>query len=297
MVLNMDRFESMEVFISVVELGSFTATANAFRISPSMVTKHINSLEKRLGSTLLTRTTRRLHLTEIGRNYFESCKAIIGQINSAEAGAEILRGVPKGLLKVSAPIWFGTAPLTSIISDYLIEYPEVSVELSLSDRFVDIIDEGFDVAIRIGELDDSSYVARKLTHFEMVVCASPAYIEKYGAPKNPEELKDHHCLSFTNWKSDGGWKVLNKNLNSKMNGRSRFDSNNGQALLEAALKGLGLILMPKVLLEQNLKDGSLIEVLHKFHPTPRPVNAVYPKERQTTPRLATFVDYLIKNLR
>lgn len=293
----MDRFESMEVFINVVELGSFTATANAFRMSPSMVSKHINALEKRLGSTLLTRTTRRLHLTEIGRNYFENCKEILRQVHSAEAGAEILRGAPKGLLKVSAPIWFGTSPLTSIISDYLMDYPEVSVELSLSDRFIDIIDEGFDVAIRIGDLDDSSYVARKLTHFELVVCASPIYIEKYGTPKNPDDLKDHQCLSFTNWKSDGGWKVLNKNLNSKMNGKSRFDSNNGQALREAALKGLGLILMPKVLLEQNLKDGSLIEVLHKFRPPSRPVNAVYPKERQTTPRLASFVDYLVKHLK
>lgn len=293
----MDRLVSMEVFISVVELGSFTATASAFRMSPSMVSKHINALEKRLGSTLLTRTTRRLHVTEIGRNYFENCKEILRQINSAEAGAEILRGVPKGLLKVSAPIWFGTSPLSSIISDYLLEYPEVSVELSLSDRFVDIIDEGFDVAIRIGELDDSSYVARKLSYFESVVCASPIYIQKYGEPKNPEDLKDHQCLSFTSWKSDGGWKMLSKNLNTKVNGKSRFDSNNGQALREAALKGLGLILMPKVLLEQNIKDGSLVEVLHKFHPRPRPVNAVYPKERQTTPRLTTFVDYLIKHLK
>lgn len=293
----MDRLESMEVFVSVVELGSFTATANAFRMSPSMVSKHINALEKRLGSTLLTRTTRRLNLTEIGHNYYESCKEILRQIDFSEAGAEILRGTPKGLLKVSAPLWFGAVPLTSIISDYLMEYPEVNVKLLLSDRFVDIIDEGFDVAIRIGDLDDSSYIARKLTHFELVVCASPAYLEKYGAPKTPDELKDHQCLSFTNWKSDGGWKVLSKNLNNKMNGTSRFDSNNGQALREAALKGLGLILMPRLLLEQNLKDGSLIEVLNEFHPSPRPVNAVYPKERQTMPRLATFVNYLVDYLR
>ncbi len=293
----MDRLEGMKIYVSVVELGSFTATANTFRISPSMVTKHINALEKRLGSTLLTRTTRRLHITGIGQNYYENCKEILKQINNAEAGAEILRGTPKGVLKISAPIWFGTAPLTSIISDYLIEFPEVSVELSLSDRFVDIIDEGYDVAIRIGNLEDSTYVARKLTHFELVVCASPAYLDKHGAPKNPEDLKEHQCLSFTNWKSDGGWKVLSKNLSSKLSENSRFDSNNGQALREAALKGLGLILMPRVLLADNLKHGTLVEVLHDFHPSPRPVNAVYPRERQTTPRLASFVDYLIKHLR
>lgn len=293
----MDRIESMEVFVSVVELGSFTAAAHAFRMSPSMVSKHINALEKRLGSTLLTRTTRRLNLTEIGRNYYHSCKEILKQIAAAEAGAEILRGKPKGVLAVSAPLWFGAITLAPLISDYLVEYPEVSVELSLSDRFVDIIDEGFDVAIRIGELDDSTYVARKLSLFELVTCASPAYLKQHGVPKRPDELKQHQCLSFTNWRSDGGWKLLGGQLNGKTGNRSRFDSNNGQALREAALKGLGLILMPRVLIEQNLRDGTLVEVLQDFRPPPRPVNAVYPRERQTTPKLASFVDYLARQLR
>jgi len=292
----MDRFESMQVFVSVVELGSFTATANAFRISPSMVSKHINALEKRLGATLLKRTTRTLHLTEIGRNYYQSCKDILRQLTEAEAGAEIMRGKPKGMLTVSAPIWFGAITLAPIIAEYLIEYPEVSVDLSLSDRFVDIIDEGFDVAIRIGDLDDSTYVARKLSLFELVVCASPTYLDKHGIPQQPEALKEHHCLSFTHWKSDGGWKLLSKHLNSKMSKLSRFESNNGQALREAALKGLGLILMPKVLIEAELESGVLVEVLQDFRPPPRPVNAVYPRERQTTPKLASFVNHLVERL-
>lgn len=293
----MDRFESMEVFISVVELGSFTAAANAFRLSPSMVSKHINALEKRLGSTLLKRTTRTLHLTEIGRNYYANCKEILKQINEAEAGAEILRGKPKGLISISAPIWLGTITLAPLLSEYLLEYSEVSAELSLSDRFVDIIDEGFDVAIRIGDLDDSTYIAKQLSLFELVVCASPQYLENHGIPNHPDELKNHQCLSFTNWKSDGGWKLLSKNLSSKMPGISRFDSNNGQALREAALKGIGLILMPKVLMEQDLKSGTLVEVLHDFRPPPRPVNAVYPKERQTTPKLSSFVDFIANRLK
>lgn len=292
----MDRFESMEVFVSVVELGSFTAAAHAARISPAMVSKHINALEKRLGSTLLQRTTRTSHLTEIGRSYYQNCKEILLQISQAEAGAETMRGKPRGLLTISAPIWLGTIRLAPLISDYLVEYPEVKVDLSLTDRFVDIIDEGVDVAIRIGDLDDSSYVARKLSLFELVVCASPAYLEKYGTPDSPDELKDHQCLSFTNWKHDGGWKVLSKNLGNKLGDSSRFDSNNGQALREAAVKGLGLILMPKVLMERDLETGVLVEVLQDFRPPPRPVNAIYAKERHKTPKLTTFVDYLAQGL-
>ncbi|HSI44717.1 MAG TPA: LysR family transcriptional regulator [Methylophilus sp.] len=292
----MDRFESMEVFTKVVELRSFTAAANACRLSPSMVSKHINALEKRLGSTLLKRTTRTLKLTEIGRNYYGNCKEILKQINEAEAGAEILRGNPRGQLRVSAPIWFGSITLTPIIADFLFEYPEVSIELTLADRFVDIIDEGFDVAIRIGALNDSTYVARKLTEFEVATCASPAYLEKHGTPKHPDDLRKFQCLNFTNWKPDGGWKELSKHLESTMPGNSRFDANHAQSLRTAAMKGLGLILAPKLLLDQDIQNGALVEVLQDFKPPPRPVNAIYPKERQTTPKLASFVDYLIEHL-
>ncbi|KQT41733.1 MULTISPECIES: LysR family transcriptional regulator [unclassified Methylophilus] len=292
----MDRVESMEVFTRVVELGSFTAAATECRLSPSMISKHINALEKRLGSTLLKRTTRTLKLTEIGSNYYENCKEILKQINEAEAGAEILRGKPRGQLRVSAPIWFGSITLTPLIADFLLEYPEVSIELTLADRFVDIIDEGFDVAIRIGELDDSTYVARKLTEFEVATCASPAYLERYGTPQHPDDLKQFQCLNFTNWKHDGGWKLLSKHLDSTLQANSRFDANHAQSLRTAAIKGLGLILSPRLLLDQDIKSGALVEVLQDFKPSPRPVNAIYPKERQTTPKLASFVDYLIAHL-
>lgn len=292
----MDRLQSMEVFTKVVELGTFTAAASAFRLSPSMVSKHINLLEKRLGSTLLKRTTRTLKLTEIGRNYYIQCKEILKQIEVAEAGAEILQGKPRGLLRVSAPVWFGSITLAPVIADFLLEYPEISVELSLADRFVDIIDEGFDVAIRIGELHDSSYVARKLTAFEVITCTSPAYLEKHGTPTHPDQLRQYHCLNFTNWKHDGGWKLLSKNLESTLAENSRFDANHAQSLRTAAIKGLGIILAPKLLLEQDIQNGTLVEILQALRPPPRPVNAIYPKERQTTPKLASFVDYLMTHL-
>lgn len=293
----MDRFTSMQVYTSVVELGSFTAAANVFRISPGMVTKHINAIEKRLDATLIKRTTRRLQVTEVGKAYYESCKDILKKIEEAEAGTAILSGNPKGLLKVTASLWFGSISLTPIICDYLNQFPDVSVELSLSDRFVDIIDEHFDVAIRIGELSDSSLIARKLATVELSICASPAYLNKHGTPTKPEDLKSHECLGFTNWRSQSGWKVVEKALTNQGVSRSRFDSNNGQALREAALKGIGIILMPKVLLSHDIQAGQLVEVLKDFTPPSRPVNAVYPKERQTTPKLASFVDYLAEHLK
>lgn len=293
----MDRFTSMQVYTSVVELGSFTAAANVFRMSPGMVTKHINAIEKRLDATLIKRTTRRLQVTEVGKAYYESCKDILKKIEDAEAGTAILSGKPKGLLKVTASLWFGSITLTPIICDYLNQFPDVSVELSLSDRFVDIIDEHFDVAIRIGELSDSSLIARKLATVELSICASPAYLNKHGTPTKPEDLKNHECLGFTNWRSQSGWKVVEKALTNQGMSRSRFDSNNGQALRQAALKGIGIILMPKVLLATDIEAGQLVEVLKEFTPPSRPVNAVYPKERQTTPKLASFVDYLAEHLK
>lgn len=293
----MDRFTSMQVYTSVVELGSFTAAANVFRMSPGMVTKHINAIEKRLDATLIKRTTRRLQVTEVGKAYYESCKEILKKVEDAEAGTAILSGKPKGLLKVTASLWFGSITLTPIVCDYLNQFPDVSVELSLSDRFVDIIDEHFDVAIRIGELSDSSLIARKLATVELSICASPAYLNKHGTPTKPEDLKNHECLGFTNWRSQSGWKVVEKALTNQGLSRSRFDSNNGQALRQAALKGIGIILMPKVLLAPDIQAGRLVEVLKEFTPPSRPVNAVYPKERQTTPKLASFVDYLAEHLK
>lgn len=287
---------SMQVFVSVIDLGSFTATANAFRITPAMVSRHISEIEKRLDATLIKRTTRRLQVTEVGKDYYESCKQILKQVEMAEAGAAILSGKPKGLLKVTAPIWYGSMILTPIVCDYLAEFPDVSIELSLSDRFVDIIDEGFDLAIRIGELADSSYIARKLFKFDTAICASPAYLDRYGIPTRPEQLRDHQCLGFTNWRSHSGWKVVEKSITGHSSNYSRFNSNNGQSLREAALKGMGIIMMPKVLLEEDLRNGRLIEVLKEFTPSSRPVNVVYPKERQPTPKLTSFLDYLIQRL-
>lgn len=293
----MDRLLSMEVFVSVVQLGNFSAAANAFKITPAMVSKHISALEKRLGATLLARTTRRQKLTEIGQKYYENCKQILGQITDAEAGAEAMGSRPKGHLRVNASIWFGSLTLAPLICDYLHQFPEVNIELSLTDRYVDMVEEGFDVAIRIGELKDSTLIARKLSIFEVAICASPEYLSKEGVPKTPEDLIRHQCLGFTNWHNQGGWQLVQRELGLKTRPVPRFESDNGQALLSAAVNGIGIIMMPRELLRPDIEAGRLVELMKDYSPPPRPIYAVYPKERQLAPKLTSFVDFLLQKLR
>ena len=293
----MDRLLSMEVFVSAVELGSFSAAATVFKITPAMVSKHVTALEKRLGATLLARTTRRQKLTEIGQKYYENCKQILGQITDAEAGAEAMVSQPKGHLRINASMWFGSLTLAPLVCDYLHEFSEVNIELSLTDRYVDIVEEGFDVAIRIGELKDSTLIARKLSMFEVAVCASPDYIAKAGLPETPEDLIHHECLGFTNWQNQGGWQLMQKQLGQKTRQVPRFESDNGQSLLTAAVKGIGIIMMPKELVRLDIEAGRLVELLKEYAPPARPIYAVYPRERQLTPKLTSFVDFLVKKLR
>jgi DNA-binding transcriptional LysR family regulator len=293
----MDRLLSMEVFVATVDLGSFTAAANAFRITPAMVSKHITALEKRLGAPLLTRTTRRQNLTEIGKNYYENCKQIFEQIASAEAGAEAMGRKPKGLLRVNASLWFGSLTLAPIICDYLKHYPEVNVQLSLTDRYVDLVDEGLDVAIRIGKLADSSLIARKLSMFQVAICASPEYLAEAGVPKTPDDLLRHQCLGFTNWQRQGGWKLMQTQMGSKIGQAPRFESDSGQALLAAAVKGIGIIMMPRELLRPDIEAGRLIELMGDYVPPARPIHVVYPRARQSIPKVTSFVDFLVEELR
>lgn len=293
----MDRLLSMEVFVATVDRGSFTAAANAFHITPAMVSKHISALEKRLGATLLARTTRTQKLTEIGLTYYGRCKQILSQIADAETGAEAMSAHPKGKLRVSASMWFGSLTLAPLVCDYLQQYSEVNIELALTDRYVDIVEESFDVAIRIGELQDSSLIARKLAMFEVAICASPQYLDQYGMPRSPDELQHHQCLGFTNWHSEGGWKRMQKQTGAKIGQAPRFESDNAQALRIAAVKGLGIIMMPKELLRPDIEAGRLVELLLKHVPTARPIHAVYPRERQLTPKLTSFVEFLLERLR
>ena len=288
----MDKLRSMEVFVAAVDTGSFTAAAERFGISAVMVGKHVRELEQRLGAALLTRTTRRQSLTEIGRHYADQCRTILSQIDAAERGAESLRMAPRGVLKVSCAVSFGMDWLAPMIADYLEQYPEVIVDLNLNDRMIDMVEEGFDIAVRIGTLEDSSLVARPLGPYGVVVCGSPDYLARRGVPQVPADLAQHECLEFSGWVPQARWR-----LKGEKDGRnvplSRLRANNSYALKQAALAGFGLIMQAEVVLAQDIAAGRLVRVLDDYLPTPRPMHLLYPRDRQPTPKLTSFIDFML----
>lgn len=288
----MDKLRSMEIFVSVVDRGSFTAAAEAFGISSVMVGKHIRSLEERLGAALLARTTRRQSLTEIGRQYVDQCRAILSQISAAESGAEAMRTAPRGKLKITAPVSFGSEWVSPAMTEYLALHPEVSLELNLNDRMVDLVEEGYDAAIRIGVLEDSGLVARALRPYGMVICAAPAYLARVGTPRTPEDLAQHECLDFMQWTHQVRWRLKNQPGASKVR-ESRFRSNNGQALRIAALHGFGIVMQAEILLAQDIAAGRLVPVLQDYVPAARPMHLVYSRDRQPTPKLTTFIAFML----
>ncbi len=293
----MDRLLSMEVFVAVIESGSFTAAAEQFQISPPMVGKHVKSLEQRLGARLLARTTRSQRLTEIGQGYLLHCRQILADIQVAESNIESLRMEPKGALKISSPVTLGSLIIAPILSEYLDAYPEVELELVLSDKRVDLVQEGFDAAIRIGKLMDSSLVARPLCPYPMVICASPEYIQRSGQPNHPRDLTQHQCLGLSHWNKKHGWSLAQDGLQTNPLPKSRFQSNNGQALRMAALKGWGVVMQPKILLNEDIQRGALIEVLQDYWPAPHPVHLVYPVDRQPPLKLTRLVEMLTNKMK
>lgn len=286
----MDRLRSMEVFIAVVDAGSFTAAADAFAISPVMVGKHIRELEERLGVRLLARTTRRQKLTEAGHAYAERCRQILADIQAAETKAEAMRSSPRGTLRISAPVSFGAQCLAPAMTEYLALYPEVNLDLNLNDRVVDLVEEGYDAAVRIGDLADSSLIARPLMQYRMVLCASPAYLKRAGRPKTPADLWSHQCLDFA---------PLNRRVRWNLDGTesefpaSRFRSNNGQALRMAALMGHGILLQSEVLLGADIVAGKLVPLLEDYLPAPKPVSLVYPRDQLPAKKMTTFIEFMI----
>lgn len=291
----MDKLRSMEIFAAVVDAGNFTAAAARFNISPVMVGKHIAQLEATLGARLLTRTTRRQSLTEIGRQYAEQCRAILAHIAMAERGAEAMRSVPRGRLRITAPTSFGSEWLAPAIADYLQLHPEVSVDLNLNDRMVDLVEEGYDAAIRIAPLEDSSMIARPLRHYGMTICASPDYLRKHGTPRTPADLAEHECLDFMVGTVGVHWRMQNlREKRGKQQPECRFRANNGLALRMAALKGFGIVMQAEILVAQEIADGRLVPLLSEYLPAPRPMHLVYPRDRRATPKLTTFVDFVVE---
>jgi DNA-binding transcriptional LysR family regulator len=290
----MDRLLSMTVFAKAVELGSFSAAGDALHMSSQLVGKHVQTLEHHLGVRLLNRTTRRHHLTEIGASYYERVKVILAEVESAEGLAAETRAVPRGRLRVNAPVTFGVHALAPRLPEYLTANPEVTVDLSLSNGYVDAIEEGFDIVFRIGELADSSLIARELAPYQLVLCAAPGYLERHPPIRTLTDLSGHECLGFSHTELRTHWTLDGPDGRVTIPVSGRFMANHGEAMLAIAKAAMGIMLQPLELVRAELDSGSLVRVLPKYSAPTRPMHILYAPDRRLTPKLRSFIDFAVR---
>jgi DNA-binding transcriptional LysR family regulator len=287
----MDRLAAMSVFVKAVELGSFSAAGDALDMSPQLVGKHVLKLEQHLGVQLLNRTTRRQSLTDFGRSYYERCRIILSEVETAEGMAAATKARPSGRLRVNAPVSFGMYTLAPRLPDYMKLFPEVSVELVLSNRMIDLVDEGFDAVFRVGELSDSGLIARSLAPYKLALCAAPSYFEDRPLLKHPSELAQHECLVYAHSELRTDWTFKGPDGMVTVPIKGRFVADHGEPLLCAARAGLGIILQPLELLEGDLALGTLVELLPEFRVIERPLHILHAADRRPTLKLRSFVDF------
>ena len=289
----MANISELEIFVTVVDTRSFTAAAEELGVSKSHVSKQVSALEDRLGAQLLHRTTRSLSLTDAGHAFYERGALVLEQLEEAERAVMQLQTKPRGRLKVSVPMTFGVRYISPIVAEFLEQYPEIKVELDLSDRKVDLVDEGFDLAIRIGELQDSSLMVRKLAPATRYCCASPAYLEKHGTPEQPAELAEHECLEYAYGRLNT-WQFVNEQGEEQfvqVDGRLR--ANNGEVLVDSCVAGLGVALVPDFMLGDHLQAGRLVRILDQWMEWRAGVFALYPHNRHLSAKVRHFVDFLV----
>jgi len=292
----MDKLMLMEIFVRIVETGSFSAVAREGGMTQPTVSKQMTALERSLKTRLLNRSTRSLSMTEAGAAYYERCRNIIDQVRAAEISLGALQGTLGGTLSVNSSVGFGQMFLSRLMLDFQALHPEVSVLLTLNDRYIDLVEEGIDVAVRFGRLNDSSLVARRLAGSPVAVVASPAYLERHGVPQHPNDLTRHHCLHYSYLSTGNEWVFPESGGDIRVRIAARFRTNNGYALRDAMLSGHGIAVMPLVFIQKELSRGVAIPVLQEFTATPLPVNAVYPSGRFVSAKVRTFIDYLQERL-
>jgi DNA-binding transcriptional LysR family regulator len=284
----------MAVFAKVVESASFAAAARHFDMSPAMVSKHVSTLEERLGVRLLNRTTRRVSATEVGQDYYERSLRILSDLEDADRAAGNLQTAPRGLLRVTTSVSFGARQLAPLVAEYLAVYPEVSIELSLHDHYIDLLQERVDLAIRLGTLSDSSLIARKLCAVEMVLCASPGYLKANGTPEKPRDLVKHNCLTHPALRT---WTFSDRDGKDEVVRISgRLSANAGDALLALLVKDAGIALAPDYLVGDDLTAGRLVRLLPDYTTRDTPVYAVYPHSHYLSAKTRTFIDFLASRL-
>ena len=291
--LSMDRLDTMKAFAAVADLGSFTKAAEKLETSNQLVSKYVSQLEEQLGVRLFSRTTRRVHLTQEGEQCLQHAMHILESVYDMEHHFGELQNAPKGLLNISAPVSFSTLHLAPLIRDFKKQYPEVGVNLELSDRKVDVIEEGFDVALRSGHLKSSSLIAKKIAPVRLVLCAAPSYLEKYGTPKHPEDLISSHFLRYSYLDYAALDNPLMKVLRaSAQNNHFGLAANNGEILMAAAIAGEGYILQPTFIVGEALKQGKLKTILNNIELDTMGLYAVYPHRKLLAPKLRAFIDFI-----
>ena len=287
------QLDAMALFARVVEAGGFSAAARELSLSKASVSKRIARLEDRLGVRLLNRTTRRLSLSEAGEAFYGGCRRMVSEAEAAEQAVTHLAAAPRGTLRVNAPMSFGQLHLAPALTAFLERYPELAVDLVLDDREVNLVQEGFDVGVRIKALRDSSLIARRLAPFRALVCAAPSYLEAQGVPTRPEDLNRHACLLYSYLPEPDVWTLEGPGGERRVRVKGRLRANNGEALLRAAVAGFGVVLQPTFLVGEAVRAGRLRPLLTDWTVSQAVgIHAIYPASRNLSPKVRVFVDFL-----
>lgn len=298
MVVSMDRLTEMEAFVQVVDHGGFTEAARKMGLSKSAVSKHVSALEARLAVRLLNRTTRRVSPTEVGLAYYDRARTVLTDAAEADSMVTAMQATPKGLLRISVPVSFGINQVSPAIARFLQSYAEVDIHMVLEDRFVELVAEGYDMAIRVGVLEDSSLRVRKLAETTRVLVASPDYLERMGRPRGIDDLHRHRLLHYTHLATGNFWRLRGPSGEERqIRVGGRLTANNGDSLMKAAECGLGIALIPSFILGDAVASGRLVEVLPERGYDTIGIFALYPEGRFTQPKLRAFIDFLADHFR
>lgn len=290
----MDRLTEMEAFATVVDQGGFTDAARKLGVSKSAVSKHVSSLEARLGARLLNRTTRRVSPTEIGLAYYDRARRVLNDAGEADALVTSMQSAPTGLLRISVATDFGVNHLSPVLGDFLQEFPDITVNMVLNNRYVELISEGFDLAIRIGEMEDSSLRARKLAETTRRMIASPAYFDRHGRPARIDDLNGHKLLHYSNNAAGNVWKITAPSGERRqVRTAGWLTVNDGQSLLNAAIAGLGIAYLPSFLYGEAMSQGLVEDAIPALPQDTQGIYAVYPPGRFTQPKVRAFIDFLV----
>lgn len=292
----MDKFQEMRVFTAVVDAASFVGASDVLNMSKAAVSRYVSDLEQRLGVRLLHRTTRKLSLTPEGEIFLARCREILSNIEASEEELSTRSLKASGLLKVSVPVSFGIRHLAPLWSEFLISHPQVALDVQLSDRITDLVDEGYDVAVRIAHLPNSTLISRQLASTRLVLCAAPSYLKDRGTPQHPSDLSQHDVMGYSLMAMGDLWQFTGPDGPISAKVKPRMWTNNGDSCVAAAVKGAGIVLQPTFLIDQELASGKLVEILPQFRSAELGIYAVYPSRKFVQPKVKALVEFLTQKL-